>query len=632
MPRHPYQRQRLAFNALIALLGCALVVVLALTYRMETARAVNYLDISSTLAEKQLEQQLREADTVLAMLGQSAERYLTGRIPLSTLETRAEGLHTLVGSVDNFSVLNSSGDAIAASLSFVTGQNFSYREYFTRARDADDESTLILSAPFLSLANDVIFTLSRKVNDPWSQFTGVVVASLNTSRLHDMMKLQLREESKGVRFVVLHGSGSQLLSVPALPENAPSNLGLTENSPVTEHLTSASSRTLADGHLYPGADAALFDIRTVAPAGLQLSDPLVVLTLFDKQAAYAEWHWLALALCSAYGAIVAAGILYLRKERRYFRKEMKIRQELKTERQRLTSIIEGTNVGTWEWNVQTGETTYNERWAEILGYSLAELQPVSIKTWQAHTHPDDLEESGRRLQQHFNGESPYYELEVRMRHRDGHWVWVLDRGKVASWSENGEPLKMFGTHQEITERKQAEARTSYLAYTDALTSLPNRRLLDERLHTAIRQAERYNRSLAVMFLDLDNFKAVNDSLGHDAGDTLLVETAERLSHCVRRSDTVARTGGDEFVILLSEISVPEGAYEVAEKILASMRRPFMLSGQAFVTPPSIGIALYPEHAENAAMLINRADQAMYRAKRAGRNCIRLYVGEEVTET
>ena len=257
---------------------------------------------------------------------------------------------------------------------------------------------------------------------------------------------------------------------------------------------------------------------------------------------------------------------------------------------------------------------------------------MSIKTWQAHTHPDDLEESGRRLQQHFNGESPYYELEVRMRHRDGHWVWVLDRGKVASWSENGEPLKMFGTHQEITERKQAEARTSYLAYTDALTSLPNRRLLDERLHTAIRQAERYNRSLAVMFLDLDNFKAVNDSLGHDAGDTLLVETAERLSHCVRRSDTVARTGGDEFVILLSEISVPEGAYEVAEKILASMRRPFMLSGQAFVTPPSIGIALYPEHAENAAMLINRADQAMYRAKRAGRNCIRLYVGEEVTET
>lgn len=129
---------------------------------------------------------------------------------------------------------------------------------------------------------------------------------------------------------------------------------------------------------------------------------------------------------------------------------------LSEERQRLASIIEGTNVGTWEWNVQTGETKFNERWAEIIGYSLEELSPVSIATWSKFAHPDDLEASNSLLAKHFRGELDYYECETRMRHRDGSWVWVFDRGKVATWTGDGKPGWMFGTHQDITERKRAE--------------------------------------------------------------------------------------------------------------------------------------------------------------------------------
>ena len=131
---------------------------------------------------------------------------------------------------------------------------------------------------------------------------------------------------------------------------------------------------------------------------------------------------------------------------------------IKSQKERLGYIIEGTNAGTWEWNVQTGETKFNQKWAEIIGYTLEELEPVSIETWQEYAHPEDLEASARMLEQHFQGEIELYSFECRMKHKDGHWVWVLDRGKVTEWTEDGKPLMMFGTHIDITERKQAEAR------------------------------------------------------------------------------------------------------------------------------------------------------------------------------
>lgn len=129
-------------------------------------------------------------------------------------------------------------------------------------------------------------------------------------------------------------------------------------------------------------------------------------------------------------------------------------KKLAEQKRRLEDILKGTNVGTWEWNVQTGETVYNERWADIIGYTLEEISPVSIKTGEKFTHPDDLIERNRLLEKHFKGELDYYECEYRMRHKNGTWVWVLDRGKVSTWRNDGEPLFMYGTHQDITKRKQ----------------------------------------------------------------------------------------------------------------------------------------------------------------------------------
>jgi len=152
----------------------------------------------------------------------------------------------------------------------------------------------------------------------------------------------------------------------------------------------------------------------------------------------------------------------------------KAQDQINNQKERLANIVEGANVGTWEWNAQTGETVFNEKWAEIIGYSLEELTPISIKTWVDHTHPDDLEASNRMLEKHFRGELGTYDIECRMRHKDGHWVWINDRGKVISWTEDGKPLWVFGTHIDITERKRAEEalrrQASERAAVDAFTN------------------------------------------------------------------------------------------------------------------------------------------------------------------
>lgn len=160
--------------------------------------------------------------------------------------------------------------------------------------------------------------------------------------------------------------------------------------------------------------------------------------------------------------------------------------ELQEERQRLVGIIRGTNVGTWEWNIQTGKTTFNNRWAEIIGYTLDEISPVSFESWRAQVHPEDLLLSNTLLERHFRGELEYYELESRIRHKSGDWVWILDRGKVASWTEDGKPLMMMGTHQDINERKRTEA---VMAARLRLMQLPDILSLEELLCATLDEAE-----------------------------------------------------------------------------------------------------------------------------------------------
>jgi diguanylate cyclase (GGDEF)-like protein len=253
-------------------------------------------------------------------------------------------------------------------------------------------------------------------------------------------------------------------------------------------------------------------------------------------------------------------------------------------------------------------------------------------------HPDDLKISGEMMEKHFSGQQGYYECECRMQHKDGRWVWVLDRGKVATWTPDGKPLMMFGTHQDISERKLLEEQVRKLAFYDALTGLPNRRLLDDRLSQAISASKRNDCYGALMYLDLDNFKPLNDKHGHQVGDLLLIEVAVRLNACVRKIDTVSRMGGDEFVVILEELTADKyvslsEASIVAEKILKTLSAPYCLVSHHDGQPDtliehhctaSIGVVLFFNQASGQENLLIWADEAMYQAKEAGRNQIRFF--------
>ncbi|MCP4215307.1 MAG: diguanylate cyclase [bacterium] len=300
--------------------------------------------------------------------------------------------------------------------------------------------------------------------------------------------------------------------------------------------------------------------------------------------------------------------------------ERKLAAELlATERRRLSDILEGTNVGTWEWNVQTGEAIFNERWANIIGYTLKELAPVTIDTRSKFCHPDDFKVSGELLEKHFSKELDYYEFESRMRHKNGDWVWVLDRGKVATWTKEGKPLVMSGTHMEITERKKAEEKIRHLATHDALTDLTGLRMAKERAFLSVKMAKRNKKPAAVMFIDLDGFKSVNDGFGHEAGDAILKEVAKRLLSCVRETDTVARIGGDEFLVVLTEIQTKDDAARIADKLVKKVALPLQYNDKELHVGASVGIAIYPENGDKVDLLIKQADKAMYEIKNSGKN-------------
>ena len=190
--------------------------------------------------------------------------------------------------------------------------------------------------------------------------------------------------------------------------------------------------------------------------------------------------------------------------------------------------------------------------------------------------------------------------------------------------EDGDISQYAAIFSDITERKRTEERIKNLAYFDVLSGLPNRRLFTDRLQLAIANAHRHGHQLAIMFLDLDLFKRINDSLGHGIGDQVLVETSARIAHCVREGDTVARLGGDEFTILLPEIENIEDAAKLAERLIAQVRQPFMIDEHELYVTTSIGIAVYPEDGTTVETLIKNADTAMYRAKDLGRNSFQLY--------
>ncbi|MGZ5301162.1 MAG: putative bifunctional diguanylate cyclase/phosphodiesterase [Actinomycetota bacterium] len=245
--------------------------------------------------------------------------------------------------------------------------------------------------------------------------------------------------------------------------------------------------------------------------------------------------------------------------------------------------------------------------------------------WVTHLHPDDREETVAAYVEGRGAGEPFT-LEYRLVARDGRVLWFSDSAVVVH-DPTGEPLYVQGVMLDITKRKEAEEQIAFLAYHDKLTGLPNRVLFDELLELSLARARRHGLGVSVISLDIDNFKLVNDSLGHEAGDELIVLLSERLREATRETDLVARPGGDEFLMLLADLEptsiLPGGdpaalvAESVASRIHASLQQPFEVAGTELYVTASLGISLFPNHGDDAETLLKHADNAMFRSKQAG---------------
>lgn len=463
-----------------------------------------------------------------------------------------------------------------------------------------------------------------------------------------------------------------------------------------------------------------------------LVDLTVKAPLYRSSIAYALYVLLALVLMG--------GIVMWRKQKRAQQQEFET--SIRASEERLKLALWASGDGMWDWNIPE-HRVYRTN------------MDISVPQWSSNsllhdnTHPEDREKFKHELTEHLQGRSPFFEVEYRIEHSPGHWIWILDRGKVVETNAQEHPIRMTGTTRnitsrklienelvlssqvlnsmneavvvasldyrirsvnpafsaitgyserqisdkylihlaysrqqrdlfnsielqllrhkhwageiwirnkarkailvwleinqvidvkgetshfvavftDITERKKAEEDLRFLASFDTLTGLPNRTLFQDRLNHAISQAHRSNNIVALLFLDLDRFKHINDSMGHHIGDLLLKAVAHRLQNAVREGDTVARLGGDEFTIILEGVAKTKAATLISEKVLKAFQAPFLLDDKSLTISTSIGISLYPNDAEDVDSLIKFADTAMYHAKALGRNNFQFYTNK-----
>ena len=284
-------------------------------------------------------------------------------------------------------------------------------------------------------------------------------------------------------------------------------------------------------------------------------------------------------------------------------------------KERYALAVAGANDCIWDWEADTQKAYFSPRWNELTGLT-GDVGVDRLQDWFERVHPEDLPELKRIMSVKLDGPRRHFEYEHRLRHESGEYLWVYARGVILA-DKTGRAVRMAGSISSIAKRKETENQLIHRALHDALTGLPNRVLFIDRLQQALRRFKRNNTlRFAVLYFDLDRFKFVNDSLGHSAGDSLLVSIARRLMSVIRPGDTVARMGGDEFAVLVSDIEDESDTALVSERIHTLFQQEFSIAGRGMYTSASIGVAVAAPQYQSPEEILRDADLAMYRAKRS----------------
>ncbi|MCX7710968.1 MAG: EAL domain-containing protein [Clostridia bacterium] len=289
------------------------------------------------------------------------------------------------------------------------------------------------------------------------------------------------------------------------------------------------------------------------------------------------------------------------------------KEQLKESEERFRLSAEGSNDILWNWDDKNKKMYFSERWYEALGYEIGEVE-AGLNQWMGALHPEDRERVMNEVERHTSGETPSIACEYRLRTKNGDYKWFFSRGK-ALFDERGQYTKMAGSLTDITRQKEYERSILKLAYFDPLTGLPNRVSLEERFKNYVSEGKG---NAALLYVDIDNFKFINDSYGHSTGDRVIVEVSKRLIGEIKEADIIIRQSGDEFTLLLIAVQGKQELIRCIEKIQRCFDRNIELGDMSFDLSASIGISVYPEDGEDLEQLSKSADTALYKAKDLGR--------------
>ena len=347
--------------------------------------------------------------------------------------------------------------------------------------------------------------------------------------------------------------------------------------------------------------------------------PLGVLSVTNRKidTPFKEKDEIVLSSLAAYAAVALENADLYEQARQEIVVRQQVEAALRESEERYSLAVRAANDGLWDWNLKKSQIYYSPRWKHMLGYSDQQISD-NPNEWLNRVHPEDIAQLKTNIAAHIKGLSAHFECEYRIQHSNGSYRWMLSRG-MAVFSPDKAAVRLAGSQTDITSRKDAEIKLLHDAFHDSLTELPNRSLFIDRLkHVIERNMRDIRRLYAVIFLDLDRFKDVNDSLGHLTGDQLLVATAHLLQSILRPMDTVARLGGDEFVILLEEIKDVSDATRVADRIQKKLMMATLLPNHQIYMSASMGIVLSTTGYDRPEDVLRDADTAMYRAKENGR--------------
>jgi diguanylate cyclase (GGDEF)-like protein/PAS domain S-box-containing protein len=532
---------------------------------------------------------------------------------LKALSAAMPGVRTML-------VVDANGTIAASNRAELLDQNVGERPYFRDAKRNPQLDTLYVSEPFTIRLKIFSLSLVKILNDTQGNFDGVVAATLEPEYFAVMLRSVLY--APDMRAALAHGDGKVLMVMPPHPASAGKNLAV-PGSMFSRHRDSGQAESLMTGIVHSTGEERMMAVRTIAPQGVGMDKPLVLAVSREMGALLAPWRSTALLYGQMYGllALLLLVSVYLLQRKQMVLLALSRAREKETAEhaQRMDLALAGADLGLWDLDLVTGKREVNARAQEMIGLT-ADQVVDDVVGWRAWVHPDDLPALRTARSDHQAGRTEAFVIDFRIRHRDGHWVWIHCRGKVTQRDATGRALRMTGTYLDVTEQKQAQAQIRELAFLDPLTQLPNRRLLMDRLGQARLASARSRMFGVVMLLDLDDFKWVNDNLGHDMGDLLLQQLASRLLTCVRGSDTVARIGGDEFVVLIQNLGVSRTeaqnqAHGLAAKIEAALRLPYVLVEHQHTLSASVGFALFSGEDQPVDSLLREADQAMYAAKR-----------------